>query len=156
MRFHTAEATAPRPSGRYMLIVVGRQQRCSKRNRASPHEPPRRRRPELVQGCAVRGLVVAGPPGSLDGMQGVRARPDSAAVSNPSARQPLHAMRSSVSPRMPSSLSCGDALRSRAAEGGVWGPHSLHTAEVVGWNPTTPTSTNALPSPRGWSVARTA
>jgi hypothetical protein len=36
-------------------------------------------------------------------------------------------------------MSWDDAVRSMVLESSVWGPHSLHTAEVVGSNPTTPT-----------------
>jgi hypothetical protein len=39
-------------------------------------------------------------------------------------------------------LRVGDALGRRVREGSVWWPHSLHTAEVTGSIPVTPTSTN--------------
>jgi hypothetical protein len=41
-------------------------------------------------------------------------------------------------------MSWDDAVQSMALQWGVWGPHSLHTAEVTGSIPVTPTSTNSL------------
>jgi hypothetical protein len=44
-------------------------------------------------------------------------------------------------------MSWDDVVRSMVPEGSTWEPHSLHTAEVVGSNPTTPTPcTIAYPS----------
>jgi hypothetical protein len=73
-------------------------------------------------------------------------RPSS--VSNLSAQPPRFAMRSLVWPSQPRLLSWGDVVRSMVLEGTVWRPHSLHTAEVTGSIPVTPTSTNALHEPR--------
>jgi hypothetical protein len=42
----------------------------------------------------------------------------------------------------PAPVSCGDVVRGMVREGGVWGPHSLHTAEATGSKPVTPTSTD--------------
>jgi hypothetical protein len=72
-------------------------------------------------------------------------RPSS--VSNLSAQPPRFAMRSLVCPSQPRLLSWGDVVRSMVPEGSTWGPHSLHTAEVTGSIPVTPTSTNSLPAP---------
>jgi hypothetical protein len=68
-------------------------------------------------------------------------RPSS--VSNLSAQPPRFAMRSLVCPSQPRLLSWGDVVRSMVLGGSVWGPHSLHTAEVTGSIPVTPTSQNA-------------
>jgi hypothetical protein len=72
-------------------------------------------------------------------------RPSS--VSNLSAQPPRFAMRSLVWPSQPRLLSWGDVVRSMVLEGTVWRPHSLHTAEVTGSIPVTPTSTNRLVNP---------
>ena len=58
--------------GRFMLTVVGRQQRGSKLNCTSPREAPRASTTALEQSPATQGFVVGAVPGSLDGMQGVR------------------------------------------------------------------------------------
>jgi hypothetical protein len=44
-------------------------------------------------------------------------------------------------------MSWDDVVRRMVLESCVWGPHSLHTAEVTGSIPVTPTSTNNLPHP---------
>jgi hypothetical protein len=64
-------------------------------------------------------------------------------VSNLSARLPRDAMRSRTSPWPSVPTSWGDAVRGMVRESNVWGPHSLHTAEVTGSIPVTPTSQNA-------------
>jgi hypothetical protein len=44
-------------------------------------------------------------------------------------------------------MSWDDVVRSMVSEGSVWGPPSLHTAEVTGSIPVTPTSTNTFLGP---------
>ena len=39
-------------------------------------------------------------------------------------------------------------MPSMVLEGGMWGPHSLHTAEATGSKPVTPTGANAFLGPR--------
>ena len=94
--------------------------------------------------CHAR-IVVGAVTGSLDGLQRSGARVSTPApplsVSNLSAHMHRHAARSTVSPRLPTPMSCSDVVRGVVGEGGVWDLHSLHTAEVVGSNPTTPTQT---------------
>jgi hypothetical protein len=85
-----------------------------------------------------RPVTTGGPEAFVHGV-----RPSS--VSNLSAQPPRFAMRSLVWPSQPRLLSWGDVVRRMVLEGTVWGPHSLHTAEVVGSNPTTPTRASALP-----------
>jgi hypothetical protein len=77
-------------------------------------------------------------------------RPSS--VSNLSPQPPRFAMRSLVCPSQPRLLSWGDVVRSMVLEGTVWRPHSLHTAEVVGSNPTTPTLLGGLINEAGASL----
>jgi hypothetical protein len=72
-------------------------------------------------------------------------RPSS--VSNLSAQPPRFAMRSLVWPSQLRLLSWGDVVRSMVLECCVWGPHSLHTAEVTGSIPVAPTSTNRFLEP---------
>ena len=63
-------------------------------------------------------------------------------VSNLSARLPatLCAAGRRLDPSVPTSWD--DVVRSMVLESSVWGPHSLHTAEVTGSIPVTPTSQN--------------
>jgi hypothetical protein len=79
-------------------------------------------------------------------------RPSS--VSNLSAQPPRFAMRSLVCPSQPRLLSWGDVVRSMVLEGTVWRPHSLHTAEVTGSIPVTPTSQNASQAHSNGPLAR--
>ena len=51
-------------------------------------------------------------------------------------------------------MSWDDVVQSMALHWGVWGPHSLHTAEATGSKPVTPTSTNALPELRAGAGCR--
>jgi hypothetical protein len=90
------------------------------------------------QVAAERGRAVAG---SCMAGQRARLRPP---VSNLSARVPRIALPGTASPRLPYRLSCGDVVRRIARDSGVWVPHSLHTAEVTGSIPVTPTSTNGF------------
>ena len=61
--------------GRFMLTVVGRQQRGSKLNCTSPREAPRASTTALEQSPATQGFVVGAVPGSLDGMQALTPLP---------------------------------------------------------------------------------
>jgi hypothetical protein len=83
------------------------------------------------------GPVTTGDPEAF--VHGVRP----SSVSNLSAQPPRFAMRSLVWPSQARLLSWGDVVRSMVLEGTVWRPHSLHTAEVTGSKPVTPTSQNA-------------
>jgi hypothetical protein len=65
-------------------------------------------------------------------------------VSNLSAHLPGNATTSRTSPRAVGTDELGRCGASMVLEGGVWGPHSLHTAEATGSKPVTPTSTNSL------------
>jgi hypothetical protein len=47
----------------------------------------------------------------------------------------------------PCRLSCGDVVWSMGWKSCVWGPHSLHTAEVTGSIPVTPTRQDTSPGP---------
>ena len=83
--------------------------------------------------------------------QRARLRPP---VSNLPARVPRIALPGTASPRLPYRLSCGDVVRRIARDSGVWGPHSLHTAEATGSIPVTPTSQNASPPRSSGPFAR--
>jgi len=50
-------------------------------------------------------------------------------------------------------MSWDDVVQSMALEWDAWGPHSLHTAEVTGSIPVTPTSTNGFLEPSGAPLA---
>jgi hypothetical protein len=104
--FTRQRSPRPWPGLRHMHAIAGGQQRGSSSDHARPRETPRFTTSALVGWLVMRGFVVDGLPGFLDGMQGVRGS------------NPLSSTRHNAT-STPAVRRCSIAVAMRAAHLGV-------------------------------------